>query len=50
MNPLSRSPQPTAISKQLAELMNGGFKVASKEGVGSTFTFNVMLEHPSEVR
>ncbi|MCP4130552.1 MAG: response regulator [bacterium] len=34
-----------AISKQLIELMGGEIRVSSKPGQGSTFSFNVYLQH-----
>lgn len=36
------------ISKQLVELMGGKITVESKEGVGSTFMFNLPLELPKD--
>ncbi|KAK3273789.1 hypothetical protein CYMTET_17988 [Cymbomonas tetramitiformis] len=37
-----------AISKQLAELMNGSIQVTSVENEGSTFSFNVLMDHSEE--
>lgn len=38
-----------SISKSLAELLGGELIVASEEGKGSTFSFNLLFENPVEV-
>ncbi|HEX2964538.1 MAG TPA: response regulator [Syntrophorhabdaceae bacterium] len=39
-----------AISKQLVEQMGGSIHVVSKIGIGSTFTFTILLEYAKERR
>jgi two-component system, sensor histidine kinase len=38
-----------AIAKQLVELFGGSFEVASKKGVGSTFSFTIHMAHGQEI-